>query len=53
MVKFKYTPEDFQKAIKWSKTVIFEENKTLYDVAKSFSSDSIEMLSFINNFKKG
>jgi hypothetical protein len=53
MVKFKFTPEDFQNAVEWSKTVIIEENKTLYDVAKSFSSDSVEMLSFINNFKKG
>jgi hypothetical protein len=51
MNKFKYSPEDFQKAVEWSKTIIIEDGKTLYDVANKFSSESVEFLSFINNFK--
>jgi hypothetical protein len=52
MSKFKYNPEDFQKAVEWSKTVIIENDKTLYDIAKRYSSESVEFLSFINNFKR-
>ena len=52
MEKFKYNSSDYDKAVEWSKSVILENGISLYDVAKSHSSESSEFLSFVNRYVK-
>lgn len=52
MEKFKYGSSDYEKAVEWSKSVILENGRSLYDVAKSHSSESSEFLSFVNKYIK-
>lgn len=50
MEKFKYTPEDFVKAMEWAKTYVIEEGKTLYDAIQGLSSTE-EKLHIVNKYR--
>ena len=50
MEKFKFTPEDFGKAMEWAKTYVIEEGKTLYDAIQGLPS-SEEKLHLVNKFR--
>ena len=50
MSKFLFNPEDFVKACEYADDITIGD-RTLLDVAKGLSKDSVEVLHFINNFK--
>jgi hypothetical protein len=50
MEKFKFTPEDFGKAMEWAKTYVIEEGKTLYDAIQGLPS-SEEKLHLVNKYR--
>ena len=50
MSKFEYNSAGFSAAIKWAKTYVIEDGKTLYDAIKGLPT-SEEKLSFINKYR--
>jgi hypothetical protein len=49
MSKFLFNPEDFVKACEYADGITIGD-RTLLDVAKGLSKDSVEILHFINDF---
>ena len=49
MTKFNYTPEGFNEAMEWAKSVPHENGKSLYEFISTISS-SEEKLSFVNTY---
>ena len=49
MSNFLFNPEDFVKACEYADGITIGD-RTLLDVAKGLSNDSVEILHFINNF---
>ena len=50
MSKFLFNPEGFVRACEYADGITIGD-RTLLDVAKGLSKDSVELLHFINNFK--
>jgi len=50
MSKFEYNSAGFSAAIKWAKTYVIEDGKTLYDAIKGLPT-SEEKLHFINKYR--
>ena len=50
MSKFEYSSSGFSEALKWAKTYVIEDGKTLYDAIKGLPT-SEEKLSFINKYR--
>ena len=50
MSKFEYNSAGFSEALKWAKTYVIEDGKTLYDAIKGLPT-SEEKLSFINQYR--
>ena len=50
MSKFEYNSSGFSAAIKWAKTYVIEDGKTLYDATKGLPT-SEERLHFINKYR--
>ena len=50
MSKFLFNPEGFVRACEYADGITIGD-RTLLDVAKGLSNDSVELLHFINNFK--
>ena len=50
MSRFESTPEGFNEAMEWAKTVPHENGKTLYDAIKGLPT-SEEKLHFINKYR--